>query len=121
MELPVHDTYRRLDEAGFGYGPAFRGLHAAWQLDGEVYAEIALPETARTDSSRYGLHPALLGPATDEPALNIEILNEEDGCSRLKRIQGFEQRLVGGRHLDAQSNTPETLFVDAGHRLNASQ
>ncbi|MFI1052621.1 SDR family NAD(P)-dependent oxidoreductase [Streptomyces griseoruber] len=62
-ELPVHDTYARLAAAGFGYGPVFRGLRAAWRLDGDVYAEIALPDQAHADAPHYGLHPALLDAA----------------------------------------------------------
>ncbi|MEU1520239.1 SDR family NAD(P)-dependent oxidoreductase [Streptomyces sp. NPDC005811] len=62
-ELPVDDTYDRLAAAGFDYGPVFRGLRAAWRLDGDVYAELALPEQAHTDAPHYGLHPALLDAA----------------------------------------------------------
>ncbi|MFF4661308.1 SDR family NAD(P)-dependent oxidoreductase [Streptomyces sp. NPDC001381] len=62
-ELPADDTYDRLAAAGFDYGPVFRGLRAAWRLDGDVYAEIALPEQAHADAPRYGLHPALLDAA----------------------------------------------------------
>ncbi|MFJ9846748.1 SDR family NAD(P)-dependent oxidoreductase, partial [Kitasatospora sp. NPDC101155] len=49
--------YEGLAEAGFGYGPAFRGLGAAWRRGDEVFAEVALPEG--TDGSGFGLHPAL--------------------------------------------------------------
>ncbi|GAA0604022.1 hypothetical protein GCM10010174_20650 [Kutzneria viridogrisea] len=55
--------YELRAEGGFHYGPAFRGLHAAWVADGEVYAEVALPESLRTEAGRYGLHPALLDSA----------------------------------------------------------
>ncbi|MCX4547571.1 type I polyketide synthase [Streptomyces sp. NBC_01500] len=48
---------------GVAYGPAFRGLRAAWQREGELYAEVALPEPVHDDASRYGLHPALLDAA----------------------------------------------------------
>ncbi|XCM79314.1 SDR family NAD(P)-dependent oxidoreductase [Kitasatospora sp. HUAS MG31] len=55
--------YARLAEGGLGYGPAFRGLRAAW-LDGEdIYAEVALPEGQHAQAERYGLHPALLDAA----------------------------------------------------------
>ncbi|WP_425311150.1 polyketide synthase dehydratase domain-containing protein, partial [Kitasatospora aureofaciens] len=43
--------------AGFGYGPAFRGLRAAWRRGDEVFAEVALPEG--TEGAGFGLHPAL--------------------------------------------------------------
>ncbi|MEU9446899.1 type I polyketide synthase, partial [Streptomyces sp. NPDC048304] len=62
-ELAVEDTYDRLADAGFGYGPVFQGLRAAWRSGTEVYAEIALPEQAHPDAPRYGVHPALLDAA----------------------------------------------------------
>ncbi|MFG2197062.1 SDR family NAD(P)-dependent oxidoreductase [Streptomyces sp. NPDC048639] len=62
-ELPVGETYDRLAEAGFGYGPVFQGLRAAWRIDGDVYAEVTLPEQAHTDAPHYGMHPALLDAA----------------------------------------------------------
>ncbi|MFF2120290.1 SDR family NAD(P)-dependent oxidoreductase [Kitasatospora sp. NPDC058184] len=55
--------YERLAAGGLGYGPAFRGLRAAW-LDGDdIYAEVRLPEEQRSRAERFGLHPALLDAA----------------------------------------------------------
>ncbi|PVE04871.1 type I polyketide synthase, partial [Streptomyces scopuliridis] len=45
---------------GFAYGPVFQGLRAAWSRDGEVFAEVSLPEDAQGDAVAFGLHPALL-------------------------------------------------------------
>jgi len=45
----------------FGYGPAFRGLRAAWRLGDDVYTEVALPESLRAKG--FGIHPALLDAA----------------------------------------------------------
>ncbi|WP_188306477.1 type I polyketide synthase, partial [Streptomyces sp. CBMA123] len=59
-DAEVVDTaglYEGLAEAGFGYGPAFQGLQAAWRRGDELFAEVALPEG--TDGSGFGLHPAL--------------------------------------------------------------
>ncbi|MFI9048134.1 type I polyketide synthase, partial [Streptomyces sp. NPDC053427] len=61
--LPVDGLYERLADGGFGYGPVFRGLRAAWRHDGAVYAEVVLPEHGRTDAESFGLHPALLDAA----------------------------------------------------------
>ncbi|MEE1781407.1 polyketide synthase dehydratase domain-containing protein, partial [Streptomyces sp. SP17BM10] len=41
--LPVDGAYERMAEAGFGYGPVFRGLRAAWRRGDELFAEVALP------------------------------------------------------------------------------
>ncbi|MEV0623696.1 type I polyketide synthase [Nonomuraea sp. NPDC050404] len=45
---------------GFAYGPAFRGLRAAWERGGEIFAEVALPERVVSDAGAFGMHPALL-------------------------------------------------------------
>ena len=60
---PIQDAsdvaYTALAGGGYGYGPAFRGLRAAWRRGEEVFAEVALPEPAGK-AAGYGLHPALL-------------------------------------------------------------
>ncbi|MEV6771980.1 type I polyketide synthase [Nocardia sp. NPDC051030] len=58
--LDLDRTYSDLAEIGLDYGPVFRGLRAAWRRDGEVFAEVALPDAIRDDAAEYGLHPALL-------------------------------------------------------------
>ena len=55
--------YAGLAARGYGYGPAFRGLRAAWRRGEEVFAEVALPEEAAADAGPFGLHPALLDAA----------------------------------------------------------
>nr|WP_325120000.1 SDR family NAD(P)-dependent oxidoreductase [Streptomyces sp. GMR22] len=55
--------YERLAATGLAYGPAFRGLRAAWRRGDELFAEVALPEDVRTEASRFGVHPALLDAA----------------------------------------------------------
>ncbi|MEH0821723.1 type I polyketide synthase [Micromonospora sp. CPCC 205714] len=60
--VDVTDFYPRLAAQGYGYGPTFHGLRAIWRRDGEVFAEVALPEST-TDGGAYGLHPALLDAA----------------------------------------------------------
>ncbi|MEH0515980.1 SDR family NAD(P)-dependent oxidoreductase [Streptomyces sp. B21-079] len=69
--MPVEDAYERMAQAGYGYGPAFRGLRAVWTRDAEVFAEIALPEGETTDG--WSLHPALL-----DAALHPDVLGEVD-------------------------------------------
>ncbi|MFC5289949.1 SDR family NAD(P)-dependent oxidoreductase [Actinokineospora guangxiensis] len=59
--VDVADLYDRLDAAGYGYGPVFRGLRAAWRRGGEVYAEVVLPQDVAADG--FGLHPAALDAA----------------------------------------------------------
>ncbi|WP_290063183.1 polyketide synthase dehydratase domain-containing protein, partial [Amycolatopsis solani] len=61
VEADLTDFYAQAAEAGFAYGPAFRGLHRVWRAGAEVYAELALPDG--TEAGRFGLHPALLDAA----------------------------------------------------------
>ncbi|MRH86148.1 SDR family NAD(P)-dependent oxidoreductase [Nocardia sp. SYP-A9097] len=55
------ECYADLAARGYEYGPAFRGLRAAWRRADEVFAEVALPEGL--DVTGFGLHPALLDAA----------------------------------------------------------
>ncbi|WP_149100762.1 type I polyketide synthase, partial [Actinoplanes teichomyceticus] len=55
-------AYPDLADAGYGYGPAFRGLRAAWTRGDETYAEVTLPAEAGSPDG-YTLHPALLDAA----------------------------------------------------------
>ncbi|MEU7791018.1 type I polyketide synthase [Amycolatopsis sp. NPDC049159] len=59
--VDVTGFYDTLAASGFGYGPAFRGLRAAWRAGAEIYAEVALPE--QQQAGAFGLHPALLDAA----------------------------------------------------------
>ncbi|MGW2002451.1 type I polyketide synthase [Streptomyces tubercidicus] len=65
--LDISDLYERTAANGFAYGPAFRGLRAAWRRGDEVFAEVALPEQYR--DTGFVLHPALLDAALHTVAL----------------------------------------------------
>ncbi|WP_410639156.1 type I polyketide synthase [Amycolatopsis sp. lyj-346] len=56
--IDVDGLYDRFADQGFEYGPAFRGLTAAWRHGEDVYAEVELPEDEPAET--FGLHPALL-------------------------------------------------------------
>ncbi|WP_150130547.1 type I polyketide synthase, partial [Streptomyces sp. 150FB] len=61
--LDTDGMYERYAAGGFGYGPAFQGLRAAWQHNGELFAEVSLPDDQRDQARLFGLHPALLDAA----------------------------------------------------------
>ncbi|RKN07432.1 SDR family NAD(P)-dependent oxidoreductase [Streptomyces radicis] len=61
--VDLDSFYSRQFEAGYEYGPTFQGLRRAWTRDGEVFAEIALPEDQAHTAAHFGLHPALLDAA----------------------------------------------------------
>ncbi|WP_190120698.1 type I polyketide synthase, partial [Streptomyces flavofungini] len=56
--VDLEGFYDERADAGLAYGPVFQGLRAAWRKDGEVFAEVALPDGVKSDG--FGLHPALL-------------------------------------------------------------
>jgi acyl transferase domain-containing protein/NAD(P)-dependent dehydrogenase (short-subunit alcohol dehydrogenase family)/acyl carrier protein len=61
--------YPLLAEHGFGYGPAFQGLRAAWRHGDDVHAEVRLPDDLAATAGRFGLHPALLDAVLHASAL----------------------------------------------------
>ncbi|MEU8385289.1 SDR family NAD(P)-dependent oxidoreductase, partial [Streptosporangium sp. NPDC048865] len=61
-EIELEGFYEEPAEGAFAHGPAFQGLRAAWRRDGEVFAELGLPERTGGAAS-FGLHPALLDAA----------------------------------------------------------
>ncbi|MFI6692720.1 type I polyketide synthase [Streptomyces sp. NPDC050433] len=76
--IDVADLYDGFAEAGFRYGPAFRGLRAAWRLGDEVFAEIRLGSEASQLAERFGLHPAALDAAIQAVGL-AETIDVESG------------------------------------------
>ncbi|KOV69454.1 polyketide synthase dehydratase domain-containing protein, partial [Streptomyces sp. MMG1121] len=73
----VDRLYERLDGMGYGYGPVFQGLRAAWQLGDEVFADVRLPEESAAEATRFGLHPAVLDAALH--AMGLTALAEGGG------------------------------------------
>ncbi|MEV6945301.1 SDR family NAD(P)-dependent oxidoreductase [Streptomyces sp. NPDC051172] len=103
-------VYDRFAEAGYAYGPAFRGLRAAWRHGTDVYAEIALDQ--QSDAARYLVHPALLDGALQASAL----LAGQDGRARLPfSWSGVEVHAAGAAALRIRigSAAPDTVTLDA--------
>ncbi|MFF7459691.1 SDR family NAD(P)-dependent oxidoreductase [Kitasatospora sp. NPDC008115] len=69
--VPLEDFYAGLGEDDFELGPVFRGLRALWRRDGELFAEIGLPEAAGGPENGFGIHPALLDAALQPLALGL--------------------------------------------------
>ncbi|MFE7455109.1 type I polyketide synthase, partial [Streptomyces griseus] len=59
--INLADFYVTVAESGISYGPAFRGLQAAWRRSDEVFAEISVDRQGETDG--FLLHPALFDAA----------------------------------------------------------
>ncbi|GAB3971820.1 hypothetical protein GCM10029978_047710 [Actinoallomurus acanthiterrae] len=68
--VDVRDLYERFAVVGLGYGPAFRGVTAAWRTGEDLYAEVDLPGDA--GGRAFGLHPALFDAALHPVALGAD-------------------------------------------------
>ncbi|MEV7190112.1 type I polyketide synthase, partial [Kitasatospora sp. NPDC093102] len=88
--------YELLAARGYEYGPAFQGLSALWQRDGEVFAEVRLAEEQREGADAFGLHPALL-----DAALHAVVLRDqaEDGPLLPFAWDGLRLHATGAREL----------------------
>ncbi|WP_107421225.1 SDR family NAD(P)-dependent oxidoreductase, partial [Streptomyces angustmyceticus] len=68
--VPTDGLYDAFADAGIAYGPAFRGLHSVWRRDADLFATVELPEA--TETSSFGLHPALLDSVLHALALDAD-------------------------------------------------
>ncbi|QLQ35707.1 type I polyketide synthase [Micromonospora robiginosa] len=59
--IPLDALYPHLTAQGYGYGPTFQALRAAWRSGDDLLAEVALDTDAPADP--FTLHPALLDAA----------------------------------------------------------
>ncbi|MFE9581131.1 SDR family NAD(P)-dependent oxidoreductase [Nocardia sp. NPDC006044] len=60
VALELGDVYADLADLGYRYGPVFQGLDAVWRRGDSIFAEVILPEHARGEAEKFGVHPALL-------------------------------------------------------------
>ncbi|MCG8917162.1 type I polyketide synthase [Actinokineospora sp. PR83] len=77
--IPVEPFYRRLADAGLGYGPYFTGIRAGWRSGPVRYAEVSLPADA--DPGTHGVHPALL-----DATLQLAAVGTEPGTEHQVRV-----------------------------------
>ncbi|WP_439330694.1 SDR family NAD(P)-dependent oxidoreductase [Mycobacterium scrofulaceum] len=61
--VDVAGAYEDLAGRGYGYGPAFRGLRAAWRRGAEIFAEVEAPQDAGVVVGGFGIHPVVLDAA----------------------------------------------------------
>ncbi|MEV7082051.1 type I polyketide synthase [Streptomyces sp. NPDC093516] len=59
--IDITQLYDSFADAGFDYGPAFRGLREVWRRGEDLFATATLPRTDGTPAGDgFALHPALL-------------------------------------------------------------
>ncbi|MFJ8163940.1 SDR family NAD(P)-dependent oxidoreductase, partial [Streptomyces sp. NPDC096136] len=111
------EFYGDLAERGYGYGPAFQGLRAVWRRDGEVFAEVALPDGYRKEAGGYGVHPALLDAALQAGTFaHAGAADEEPGEPVLAFAwNGFALHAAGAPALRVRvaQNGPDALSFQA--------
>ncbi|WP_442273205.1 polyketide synthase dehydratase domain-containing protein, partial [Streptomyces sp. M-16] len=104
--------YGFLESLGYEYGPAFRGLTAAWRSGEDLYAEVALDEALSEEADSFGLHPALLDAALHVLGLNGP--GDEDRPVRLPFAwSGVRLHAGGARELRVRISPagPEAVSV----------
>jgi acyl transferase domain-containing protein len=74
VEQPIERMYDQLAQRGYQYGEAFRCLTRVWRREGELFAEVRLPDGRSEDAGRYGIHPGLL-----DAVLHPLVLDLADG------------------------------------------
>nr|WP_245672408.1 type I polyketide synthase [Nocardia anaemiae] len=77
--LDINGVYDELLDGGYGYGPYFQGLQAAWQRGEELFAEVALPDPQ--EAKGFGIHPALLDAALHALRLTGYMSADETGLA----------------------------------------
>src|SRR6185437_10130905 len=102
-------AYDRLAERGYEYGPAFRGVRAAWRRGEELFAEVSVPEQAAT--AGFGVHPVLL-----DSAFHPYVFEGESGELRLPFVfRGVRIDVTGAEVLRVKitADGPDGLRVEA--------
>ncbi|MGW9209792.1 type I polyketide synthase [Embleya sp. NPDC055664] len=62
-QVDIGALYDSFADAGFDYGPVFRGLREVWRLGDDLFATATLPTDDDGSAAGFALHPALLDAA----------------------------------------------------------
>jgi pimaricinolide synthase PimS1 len=102
--VDVSGMYDDLAALGYGYGPMFQGLRAAWRRGDDIFAEITLPSDA--DASSFGLHPALLDAALHAERILDEGRPEADRTALPFAWTGVSLHAAGASTLRVKLSKP---------------
>lgn len=115
------DVYERLLDTGLNYGPAFRGLRAAWERGDELFVEVELPTSQQSAAASYTVHPALFDAAVHLSALRA-LADVPEGFNRLPfawngvRIHAAGASALRVRTAPTGPDTISLLATDANGR-----
>jgi polyketide synthase 12 len=101
VNVDAADGYEQLAERGYGYGPAFQGLTAAWVRGDEVFAEVRLPDAAGSVNG-FGVHPALLDAAMHALIIGHQIDGHTDEVVLPFSWQGVSLHAAGASAVRAR-------------------
>ncbi len=76
QELDSEFFYDRLAEAGYDYGPSFRGLRRAFTVGDDLFAEVELEGERTGEAESYCIHPALSDATLHAALLSAEQAQE---------------------------------------------
>ncbi|MBP2325804.1 pimaricinolide synthase PimS1 [Kibdelosporangium banguiense] len=102
--VDVSGMYDDLAALGYGYGPVFQGLRAAWRRGDDVFAEITLPSDV--DATPFGLHPALLDAALHAERILDEGRPEADRTALPFAWAGVSLHAAGASTLRVRLSKP---------------
>ncbi|MGA5732029.1 type I polyketide synthase [Streptomyces seoulensis] len=119
--VDAEQVYRALGDLGFGYGPVFQGVRAAWTRGEEVFADLALDTDSAARATDFGLHPALLDAVFHAA---VGPLVEGGPGGRLPLPFAFDgvqvaRSGVGALRVRIARIAPDTLRVDAADATGA--
>ncbi len=124
-----HETYYAdFDAAGYQFGSRFRQITNVWRVDGEVLAEITVPEAIEETVDQYRFHPAVLDACfhvfkgmktADDPADHFYL------PAHVRRIRLYREQPNGRlfAHAKVVHNEEHTVVSDIwvydenGHRV----
>ncbi|MFG2091952.1 type I polyketide synthase, partial [Streptomyces sp. NPDC048612] len=75
--VALDHAYDLFASRGITYGPAFQGLRRLWRRDDEVFAEVALADSAHGEAAGFGVHPALFDAALHAIGLGGFVIDSE--------------------------------------------
>jgi acyl transferase domain-containing protein/NAD(P)-dependent dehydrogenase (short-subunit alcohol dehydrogenase family) len=111
--VDVTALYARADAVGYGYGPAFRNVRAAWRRGDDVFVELRLDDETSARRERFSVHPALL-----DAALHVSVAGTDDEAGTERVALPFSWSGVSARETDSAtlrahivSRAPEEVAI----------
>ena len=100
-EVDVETFYDSLHEIGLDYRPYFQGVNKLWRREGEMLAQVQLPDELIAEAAENHLHPALLDGCFQPgllhytlPQLGFDLDADEDAVGDIYIPVGFQRFAV---------------------------